>query len=173
MIALLNAYFEVFADAVLRNGGDVLKFIGDGLLAVFPLGDDSRVAGNAALTAAIEAQAGLARLNLIDPAGVNCEGWRPLRAGIALHEGEVFFGNIGAAERLDFTVIGPAVNEASRVEALQKSIGRSILVTAAAATHIDAPLEPLGDYPLRGVTVPMTIFSPPEQPLRQPLAAAS
>nr|WP_246701080.1 adenylate/guanylate cyclase domain-containing protein [Rhodopseudomonas sp. BR0M22] len=173
MIALLNAYFEVFADAVLRNGGDVLKFIGDGLLAVFPLGDNPRAAGNAALTAAMEAQAGLSRLNLVDPAGVTCEGWRPLRAGIALHEGEVFFGNIGAAERLDFTVIGPAVNEASRVEALQKSIGRSILVTAAAAAHIDAPLEPLGDYPLRGVTVPMTILAPPEPPLRQPLAAAS
>uniref|UniRef100_E6VPZ7 Adenylate/guanylate cyclase n=1 Tax=Rhodopseudomonas palustris (strain DX-1) TaxID=652103 RepID=E6VPZ7_RHOPX len=173
MIALLNAYFEIFADAVLRNGGDVLKFIGDGLLAVFPLGDNPRAAGNAALTAAMEAQAGLSRLNLIDPAGVNCDGWRPLRAGIALHEGEVFFGNIGAAERLDFTVIGPAVNEASRVEALQKTIGRSILVTAAAANHIDTPLEPLGDYPLRGVAAPMTILSPAEQRLRQPLAAAS
>jgi adenylate cyclase len=173
MIALLNAYFEVFADAVLAHGGDVLKFIGDGLLAVFPLGDDPRAAGNAALAAALDAQAGLARLNRRDPAGVTCEGWRPLRAGIALHEGEVFFGNIGASARLDFTVIGPAVNEASRVEALQKSIGRSILITAAAARHIDAPLEPLGDYPLRGVAAPMTILSPPESAVSKPQAAAS
>jgi len=173
-VAVLNAYFEIFVDSVLAQGGEVLKFIGDGLLAVFPLGDDDHAAGNAALAAAQAAQAGLTRLNSDPPADLAAvEGWRPLRAGIALHEGEVFFGNIGAPDRLDFTVIGPAVNEASRVEALQKSIGRNILITAAAARHIDAPLETLGNYPLRGVAAPMTVLSPYESSAIESRTAAS
>jgi adenylate cyclase len=148
---------------VLAHGGEVLKFMGDGLLAVFPLGDDdqARTAASAALTAAEQALAGLNRINQSAPAPLDrIDGWRPLRAGIALHEGEVFFGNIGAPERLDFTVIGPAVNEASRVEALQKIIGRSILITGAAARLIDAPLDFVGDHTLRGVAAPVAIYSP-------------
>lgn len=163
MIALLNAYFETFAGAVLANGGEVLKFMGDGLLAVFPLGDGdgARAAARAALAAAEQAIAGLDQLNRAAPPPLDrIDGWRPLRAGIALHEGEVFFGNIGAPERLDFTVIGPAVNEASRVEALQKIIGRDILITAAAARHLDTPLDHVGDHALRGVAEPMAIYSP-------------
>lgn len=171
---VLNAYFEVFVGSVLAQGGEVLKFIGDGLLAVFPLGDDGCAAGNAALAAAQTAQAGLARLNSEPPSDLAAvEGWRPLRAGIALHEGEVFFGNIGAPNRLDFTVIGPAVNEASRVEALQKTLGRNILITAAAARHISVPLEPLGEYPLRGVAAPIAILAPDERAALRPLTAAS
>ncbi|ABE38011.1 adenylyl cyclase class-3/4/guanylyl cyclase [Rhodopseudomonas palustris BisB5] len=174
MVALLNAYFEIFADSVLAQGGEVLKFIGDGLLAVFPLGSDGCTAGDAALAAAEAAQAGLARLNAEPPVRLaEVEGWRPLCAGIAVHEGEVFFGNIGAPDRLDFTVIGPAVNEASRVEALQKTIGRNILITAAAASHISAPLETLGNYPLRGVAAPMTILSPRGTSAFRPQTAAS
>jgi adenylate cyclase len=163
MIELLNAYFEAFAGAVLEQGGEVLKFIGDGLLAVFPLddGDDSRRAGTAALNAAVGAQAALDRLNQAPPPRLaSIESWRPLRAGIAVHEGEVFFGNIGAPERLDFTVIGPAVNEAARVEALHKTTGCGILITEAAARHIDAPLLRLGDFNLRGIAAPLTIFTP-------------
>jgi adenylate cyclase len=174
MIALLNSYFEIFAGAVLAHGGEVLKFIGDGLLAVFPLRDDPRAAGNAALASAECAQAGLARLGREPPPALACiQGWQPLRAGIALHEGEVFFGNIGSPERLDFTVIGPAVNEASRVEALQKTVGRDILITAAAARHIDAALDVLGAFPLRGVAAPITVLSPAERPGRGALTAAS
>ncbi|MFC0238960.1 adenylate/guanylate cyclase domain-containing protein [Rhodopseudomonas telluris] len=173
-ITVLNAYFEVFVDAVLAQGGEVLKFIGDGLLAVFPLSDEGCAAGNAALAAAQAAQAGLTRLNLEPPPGLaDVEGWRPLRAGIALHEGEVFFGNIGAPNRLDFTVIGPAVNEASRVEALQKTLGHNILITAAAARHISLPLEPLGEHPLRGVAAPMAILTPHEPAAARPQTAAS
>jgi adenylate cyclase len=87
-----------------------------------------------------------------------------LRTGIALHEGEVFFGNIGAPERLDFTVIGPAVNEASRVEALQKKLGRSILITEAVAQHLDHPLDHLGEHELRGVSLPVAVYSPRDNP---------
>ncbi len=88
------------------------------------------------------------------------DGWKPLRTGIALHEGDVFFGNIGAPERLDFTVIGSAVNEASRVEALQKTLGRSLLITEAAARHLDCKLDDLGEHALRGVEAKVRIFSP-------------
>lgn len=163
MLVLLNAYFEVMAGAVLSHGGEVLKFIGDGLLAVFPVADAEQApaAARAALNAARAATTGLDALNR-DPPGTlaTTEGWQPLRAGIALHEGEVFFGNIGAPERLDFTVIGAAVNEASRVEALQKSLGRDILVTAAVAQHLDVALDFLGEHALRGVATPLAIYSP-------------
>lgn len=164
MIELLNAYFEAFAGAVLAEGGEVLKFMGDGLLAVFPFEDGgARGAACSALKAAIAAQDALDRLNTAPPPGLAAlDGWRPLKAGIALHEGEVFFGNIGAPERLDFTVIGPAVNEAARVEALHKTTGRPILITEAAARLMNAPLERLGDYTLRGVAAPLTIFTPAE-----------
>lgn len=163
MLALLNAYFEVMAGAVLSRGGEVLKFIGDGLLAVFPLTDGNPVgaAARAALAAAQAAMAGLDALNR-DPPGTlaTTDGWQPLRAGIALHEGEVFFGNIGSPDRLDFTVIGSAVNEASRVEALQKTLKRNILLTEAVARHLDIPLDYLGAHALRGVATPISIYTP-------------
>jgi adenylate cyclase len=163
MLALLNAYFEVMAGAVLAHGGEVLKFIGDGLLAVFPLTDGQDVAGaaRAAIAAAHQAFDGLDAINANAPVTLaDASAWRPLRAGIALHEGEVFFGNIGSPERLDFTVIGPAVNEASRVEALQKTLGRSILVTDAVARHLDCAMDYLGEHSLRGVAAPIAIYSP-------------
>lgn len=165
MIVLLNAYFETLAGAVLSHGGEVLKFMGDGLLAVFPLdpADDGKAAANAALGAARQAMQGLAALNANGVALLDgIDGWRPLRTGIALHEGDVFFGNIGAPARLDFTVIGPAVNEASRVEALQKKLGRSILITEAVARHLDEALDHLGQHELRGVASAISVYSPME-----------
>ncbi len=166
MLTLLNAYFEAMAGAVLSHGGEVLKFIGDGLLAVFPLADaeQAAAAAKAAMGAARQALAGLEALNAGALTGMSetAARWRPLRVGIALHEGEVFFGNIGSPERLDFTVIGPAVNEASRVEALQKTLGRSILVTEAVARHLDCKMDHLGEHTLRGVAVPISIYSPAE-----------
>lgn len=163
MIALLNAYFGCLAGAVLDHGGEVLKFIGDGLLAVFPFETfaTEQAAAQAALAAAEQACADLDRLNVAPPAEIAAiEGWHPLRTGIALHDGEVFFGNVGAPARLDFTVIGRAVNAASRVEALSKSLGRAILITETVATRLDRPLDDLGRHPLRGVAQPVAIFSP-------------
>jgi adenylate cyclase len=163
IIALLNSYFEVMAGAVLAQGGEVLKFIGDGLLAVFPFEGFGTAAdaARAALEAARQALRGLEALNTQPPSELaDVDGWRPLRAGIALNEGEVFFGNIGAPERLDFTVIGAAVNEASRVEALQKTLKRDILITEAVARHLDGGLDHLGEHQVRGVAAPISIFSP-------------
>jgi adenylate cyclase len=165
LITLLNAYFEVMAGAVLKHSGDVLKFIGDGLLAVFAFENFATAAdaARAALEAARDAQRGLEMLNTEpSPELAAIDGWRPLRAGIALNEGEVFFGNIGAPERLDFTVIGAAVNEASRVEALQKTLKRNILITEAVARRLDSALDHLGAHQVRGVSAPISIYSPRE-----------
>ena len=163
MIALLNAYFECLATPILRQGGEILKFMGDGLLAVFPIApkDSGKAAATAALAAAQGAMDAIAALNGGGSGPLHAvAGWKPLRTGIALHEGEVFFGNIGAPDRLDFTVIGSAVNAASRVEALQKTLGRSILITEAVARHFDDGFDDLGAHALRGVAQPMRIFSP-------------
>lgn len=163
MTALLNAYFEQLAGAVMANGGEVLKFIGDGMLAVFPFSNEAEAAEAArdALVAAEQALDGLAAINETPPddlAGI--EGWQPLKTGIALHEGEVFFGNVGAPERLDFTVIGRAVNATARVEALSKQVGRPILLTEPVARRIDRPFDDLGRHELRGLSEPIGIFSP-------------
>lgn len=162
--ALLNACFEPLVAAVFDHGGDVLKFIGDGLLAVFPLtgdrADHHRVA-EAALVAAQQAHDAIQRLNTQPSAALRAmTGWHPLRMGVALHEGTVFFGNVGAPDRLDFTVIGRTVNEASRVEALCKTLGRDILITEPVARLLETPLDDLGQHALRGVTKPVSIFSP-------------
>lgn len=161
-LAVLNVYFEAMAGAVIRHGGEVLKFIGDGLLAMFPLDGDyaEANAASAAIAAAFAAEAAVARLNGEPPYELaEVSGWRPLRSGIALHIGEVFFGNIGAPERLDFTVIGAAVNAASRVEAMSKQLGHSILLTGPVARQLSRPLIDLGAHTLRGVGEPVEIFS--------------
>jgi len=162
--ALLNVYFEALAGAVLNHGGEILKFIGDGLLAVFPLAsryEGDRNAAQAAYAAAKHALAAIENINSQPPQALQeIRDWQPLRTGVALHEGEVFFGNVGAADRLDFTVIGRAVNEASRVEALCKSLERMILVTEPVARRLQLDMEDLGEHPLRGVAKPVSIFSP-------------
>ncbi|MCW5752020.1 MAG: adenylate/guanylate cyclase domain-containing protein [Alphaproteobacteria bacterium] len=164
MLVLLNHYFELLAGAVLARGGEVLKFMGDGLLAVFPLDGEGGPVGAAAraLDAAREVLRGLARFNGGEaPADLaRIEGWCPLGTGIALHLGEVFFGNVGAPERLDFTVIGPAVNVASRIEALCKGLGEPVLLTAPVARLLRLPLRDLGRHRLKGVGEPVAVFAP-------------
>jgi adenylate cyclase len=163
MIALLNAYFERLAGAVIEKGGEVMKFIGDGLLATFPFAafDSAEAAADAALAAADQAMAAIADLNRAAPAALaDIAGWQPLRTGIALHEGEVFFGNVGAPERLDFTVIGKAVNAASRIEALTKTLGREVLISGPVASRLARPLEDMGEHRLRGLVEPVRVFSP-------------
>ena len=165
MIALLNAYFEQLAGAVIAHGGEVLKFIGDGLLAVFPFAAfaDESSAAEASLAAAQDAMAAVDTMNAAPPESIaGIDGWRPLCSGIALHEGEVFFGNVGAPERLDFTVIGAAVNAASRIESLCKSLGRAILISEPVARRLGRPLEAMGEHVLRGLAAPVAIFSPKE-----------
>lgn len=163
MLAVLNAYFERLVAAVLAHDGQLLKFIGDGLLAVFPFSafSSESEAAEASLAAAEEALSAVEALNAAPPQHLaQIEDWQPLKSGIALHKGTVFFGNVGAPGRLDFTVIGPAVNAASRVEALSKALERPILLTEPVARLVGRPLEPLGAQELRGFAQPLEIFSP-------------
>ncbi|MGY3032449.1 adenylate cyclase [Bradyrhizobium sp. USDA 4354] len=159
VIAALDAWFDRIAGAVHAFDGEVLKFIGDGVLAIFPVVEASpRRACDAALRAASAAEAGMAYLN----AERSAQGLPPLSFGAALHLGEMLWGNIGAANRLDFTAIGPAVNLASRLEGLCKPLGRTVLVSGALAAETEMPLVALGSHSLRGIAAPCEVFALPD-----------
>jgi adenylate cyclase len=158
MIAILNALFDVQATAIHAHGGEILKFIGDGLLAIFPIDDATSPARAAAdaLAAAHEALDAVRRL-ADDPA---MAGEPPLRVVVALHAGTVIYGNVGAADRLDFTVIGPAVNLVSRIETVAKDLDEPIVVSDDFARAYGQPLRALGAHALRGLAAPRDLFAP-------------
>jgi adenylate cyclase len=161
MIRLLNAYFERLVGAVRANDGEVLKFIGDGMLAVFPIGAVSaEAAAEAAVKAAIAGLSSIEALNGKEGDALNIETpWRPLRTGIALHRGSVFYGNIGSADRLDFTVTGPAVNLTAKVEPLCKTTGHPLLLTHAMAELLKTPVAALGSFECRGLVDPVPVYA--------------
>lgn len=160
VVAVLDAWFDCLAGAVHAFGGEVLKFIGDGVLAIFPIGDrPPSAACDAAFNAAGAARAGMTHLNRTR-AG---QGLPPLQFGLALHLGEMMWGNVGTADRLDFTAIGPAVNLVSRLQDLCRPLGRVVLVTDAIAAETTAALVALGEHRLRGIAAPCTIFALPEK----------
>jgi adenylate cyclase len=159
VVDLLNDVFEALTAALRPRGGQVLKFIGDAMLATFSFDEADRAETcRRALDAAIEATQNLDALNAARAAA----GAPAAAVDLALHIGEVLYGNVGATDRLDFTVIGPAVNEATRIEALCEPLGRPLLISpefAAAATGGDSRLESLGRHALRGVREPKEIFA--------------
>ena len=157
VIDLLNGYFDAISEPIARRGGEILKFMGDGLLAIFPLTQPSACAN--LLHAVAEARQAMVALN-----EKNSDiGRAPLNYGIGLHVGDVMYGNIGSRSRLDFTVIGPAVNMASRLEALTKQLGRTVLLSQAFADLVkgDFHLERVGEYPVRGFSDPIELFAYP------------
>src|SRR5712675_675171 len=158
MIATLDAWFDRIAGAVHAFGGEVLKFIGDGVLAIFPVTGAPAEACEAALRAVVAARAGMAHLDAVRQA----QGLPPLPFGAALHLGEMLWGNIGAADRLDFTAIGPAVNLVSRLEGLCRPLNKTILVSGTFAAETAVPLIPLGTHVLRGIASPCAVFTVPE-----------
>jgi len=159
VILALDAWFDRIAGAVHAFGGEVLKFIGDGVLAIFPVvGEAPRGACDAALRAVSAARVGMAHLDQER----RRQGLSPLPFGAALHLGEMLWGNIGAADRLDFTAIGPAVNLVSRLEGLCRPLGKTVLVSGALAAETEAPLIALGTHVLRGIASPCAVFTLPE-----------
>ena len=171
-LALVNSYFECTAGAVLAAGGQVLRFIGDAVLAIFPVGTDCAPSSpdtppecgacQAALGAARDAEQRLEALNTRRRA----EGSKPIDFGLGLHVGEVIYGNIGVAERLEFSVVGPAANQVARIETLTKVVGRRVLASAAFAAYAPGEWEPLGVHTLRGVGEAVEVLA-----LRQPVEA--
>jgi adenylate cyclase len=156
VVQILDAHFDAIATAVSTHGGEVLKFIGDAVLAIFPIEDDARRACRAALAAAEQALSSLARVN----EGRAAPGEEPVAIGIALHRGLVMYGNIGARDRLDFTVISSAVNEASRLESLCKTLDTPLALSAsfAEAAAVD-DLVDLGEHALKGVSAPVRVLT--------------
>ena len=155
VIDLLNGYFEAMSEPIARHGGEILKFIGDGLLAIFPLSEPSACAN--LLHAVAEARQAMIALN-----EKNSETNRaPLDYGVGVHVGDVMYGNIGSGTRLDFTVIGPAVNMASRLETLTKQLGRKVLLSRAFADFVQGEfdLEHVGEHSVRGFNDPIELFA--------------
>ncbi len=155
-IPLLNDYADVIISAIHEHGGDVLELIGDGTLAIFTTTDRTH-ACSAALSAATAVREGIGRLNKR-----RLEEGKPVTdMYLGLHVGEVFYGNIGSRERLDFTVIGPAVNEASRIAAMCRSVDQPVLMSSVFANvdGIKRRLISVGRYALRGVAHPQELFT--------------
>lgn len=155
LIGRLDEHLEAMAGPVAEEGGEVLKFLGDGLLAAFPI-TDVRPHDAACAAAVRAAQAALSRNEAVNRAHPDAA---PLSLDIALHSGDVFYGNIGAANRLDFTVIGPAVNEVSRMEALCGALDCALLMSATVAAASPLSVRSLGRHRLRGVPTERELFT--------------
>ena len=153
LLGMLNAYFELVAAAVEPRGGEILRFMGDAMLIVFPAERESEMAPacSAAADAALDAFARVATLNRQRRAA----GEPEIRFGVGLTAGEVVYGNVGAPDRLDFTVIGPAVNRAARLEGLTKELGVPLLMSAEFARGLGCPVRPLGAHPVKGLAIPL------------------
>jgi adenylate cyclase len=155
-IPLLNDYFDAIVSAIHEHGGDVVQLVGDGAFAIFAAEDRARGCG-AALSAAIAAREGVVELNRRRAA----DGKPITDMYLGLHVGEVFYGNVGSRERLAFPVIGPAVNEASRIAAMCRSVDQPLLISSAFADvgDIKRRLVSVGRYALRGVARPQELFT--------------
>lgn len=151
LVDMLNRYFDRQVPAIVKHGGEVLKFIGDGLLAIFPIsagGEDANKVCDNALAAAQEARTAIA----------SDSGEGGVRFGLALHVGKVLYGNIGSGNRLDFTCIGPAVNLAARIEKLTGELNRTILVSEEFERDCSSRFVPAGEFQLRGFGLARKVF---------------
>ncbi len=157
VVRALNELFECQVAAIERRGGEVLKFIGDGLFAIFRVDEEQRSPRKQceiALACAKEAFANLDALNARRAA----RGERQLHVGLALHLGEVAYGNIGGARRLDFTCIGPAVNLAARMEGVASKLGRDLVLSDEFRSHAPIDVELLGEFELKGISTPQKVY---------------
>jgi adenylate cyclase len=162
---ILNRYFDCQVPAIRKHGGEILKFMGDGLLAVFPIEEDNGNISNVCrrvLEAAREARAGVHAMR-----HVSCDAVEHFRFGVALHIGSVLFGNIGGGglfghlggrSRLDFTCIGPAVNLAARLEKIAGDLQRTVVVSAAFAEACACDWADLGEFPIAGLARAQRVF---------------
>lgn len=158
----LNIFFDAMAGSVVENGGEVLRFIGDAVLAIFPFETDDVESQRQACQKAVDAARETAnRVAVANDAQLE-EGMPPIGYGIGLHVGDVTFGNIGIPERLEFTVIGAAANEAARIESMTKDLSRRVIVSKTFADAYEGELEALGAFELRGVEDVRELFALPE-----------
>ncbi len=153
MTGISNDVFECQVPAIEKRGGEVLKFIGDGLLALFPITE--RTLATERCVAAVEA--GREALGAMD--ALNTRNGTALRIGLALHVGDVEYGNIGGASRLDFTAIGAAVNTAARLEGIASKAGRTMVLSQDVAHIVGGELEDLGAFELKGIAETKRVYA--------------
>ena len=171
LLNVLNGYFDSQVPAILKHGGEVLKFMGDGLFAIFPVAAtevEARETCNRALLAAREARVSVAKMS----ATHGSESVDNIHFGLALHVGEVLYGNIGSGNRLDFTCIGPAVNLAARIEKLASTLKRTILCSEEFASLCGRGLRPVGDFTVPGFAATQRVFGLEDESV-QPTRRAS
>jgi adenylate cyclase len=162
LVDLLNRYFDCQVPAILEHGGEVLKFIGDGLLAIFPLSADGDDASDVCRRALACARKARTLVDALDAPG-RVANKDAVRFGLALHIGQVMYGNIGGGNRLDFTCIGPAVNLAARLEKVAAELGKTIVASAEFASHFPREFIPLGEFAVAGFAAPQLVFGLTEQ----------
>jgi adenylate cyclase len=157
VLQMLNDYFEFVSAAVTARGGEILRFIGDAMLIVFPIDGDmcQKTACNAAIDSAIDAQSTLASLNHRR----RRRGEPEIKFGVGLNVGEVVYGNVGAPDRLDFTVMGPAVNRTARLESLTKTLGCNILFSQQFSELIDTQSTYLGMHEMKGIAESQPVYA--------------
>ena len=161
----LNEFFDCTAGAVLEQGGEILSYIGDAVFAIFPIGGTERPLGEvcfreegacaAALAAARDARSRVDALNQRRVKKAN----PPFEFGLAIHVGDVMYGNLGVPQRIQFTVVGAAANEAARLAAMCKDLGRWVLVSSAFPRCFPDQMMSLGHHLLRGMDAPEEIFT--------------
>lgn len=156
MIDVMNEFFDCMADAIWAEDGEILKFMGDAMLAVFRIRLD-RGAASAAKAAVRASQAAIDSLSAISSERKERRE-AALRAGVSLHLGSVVYGNIGAESRLDFTVMGHAVNLVARIQSLNSSMGEAILFSQEIADHVGEEAESIGLHTFKGVPTPVEVF---------------
>jgi adenylate cyclase len=158
VVETLNAWFDSNAVAVEAHGGEVLKFMGDGLLAIFRAEIDAADAVRRAYAASVDVRAAVAEVNVTRASS----GDLPMEFAMGLHVGEVAYGNVGGQKRLDFTVLGQAVNYASRLQNLAKRLGQPVLISSAFANYLPEPLVAAGAHAMRDIGRSERVFSLPE-----------
>jgi adenylate cyclase len=157
-LATLNTYYDCVVDAVVEQGGEVLKFIGDGVLAMFPFEPNTQSGMDACEQALAAAHTVFERLGEVNTERSET-GLSQINCSIALHAGDVMYGNVGSARRLDFTVTGPTVNEVVRLESICKTLDVPLVISEVVASLTQRPIKSLGLHMLRGVARPMRVFS--------------
>ncbi len=162
IVNVLNAYFDCQVPAILNHGGEVLKFMGDGLLAVFPIAEnegDAATVCSRVVEAARESRANVEAMRY-ENGPETLDGFR---FGLALHTGKVLYGNIGGGDRLDFTCIGPAVNLAARIEKIAGRLNRTVLASADFVRHTDGDWTDLGLFSVAGFSADERVYGLPEE----------
>ena len=157
MIGLLNSYFQAMAQPVEDAGGEILKFIGDAMLAIWPMPQRAHQLSARADVAVATAEQAMANMMIENERRAE-HGAKSLRFGISLHLGDVMWGNIGAVDRLDFTVIGPAVNLVARLDDVAAKLGAPLVVSDAFQAVSSRTFESLGDHRLKGIAEPQEVY---------------